>query len=210
MPISMARAFLELMSSHVNTLGSASRRQAYRVYVHLDTDGGWLSGRPRLPRHVVDKLTCDGVLQPVWHTDGHPVNVGRSRRTVPARTRRLLMDRDAGCRFPGCTSTWGLESHHLRHWRHGGPTDTANLLTLCSWHHDAHHNGQYTMRGNPDLPEQHRCGLRFTTPSGASLGYRPPPPPPPDTQTGTDPTPYPPPTGQTLHLRNIWFTRSQP
>ena len=30
--------------------GGAARRARYRVQVHLDTDGGWLTGRPRLPQ----------------------------------------------------------------------------------------------------------------------------------------------------------------
>ncbi|MGO4664009.1 DUF222 domain-containing protein, partial [Terrabacter sp. 2TAF16] len=91
--------------------GGAARRARYRVQVHLDTDGGWLTGRPRLPQTIVDGLTCDGQLTPVWETDGHPVNVGRAHRVVPHRTRVLVLDRDRGCRFPGCASTHHLEIH---------------------------------------------------------------------------------------------------
>src|SRR6478609_849593 len=146
--------------------GGAARRARYRVQVHLDTDGGWLTGRPRLPQTIVDGLTCDGQLTPVWETDGHPVNVGRAHRVVPHRTRVLVLDRDRGCRFPGCASTHHLEIHHLRHWRDGGPTDTSNLLALCTFHPDGHHRGEFTLTGDPTHPD----GLTFHTDTGLLIG----------------------------------------
>ena len=132
---------------------SINRRDAYRTYVHLDTEGAWLTGKPRLPRQITEKLTCDGILQPIWHTQGTPVNVGRAQRIVPTRTRRLVEDRDRGCRFPGCTSTH-VECHHLIPWADGGPTDTPNLAGLCPFHHDAHHNGDFTISGNAGMPRR--------------------------------------------------------
>ncbi|WP_020141892.1 HNH endonuclease signature motif containing protein [Terracoccus sp. 273MFTsu3.1] len=199
--------------------GGAARRARYRVQVHLDTDGGWLTGRPRLPQTIVNGLTCDGSLTPVWETQGHPVNVGRTQRVVPHRTRVLVLDRDRGCRFPGCGSTHHLEIHHLTHWRDGGPTDTPNLLALCPFHHDGHHRGEFTITGDPTRPD----GLTFHTDTGLLIGppQKPPtrkPSPPhlvlaPDTgQPGRSRPParlgrrYPAPTGGTLHLHLVDFT----
>ncbi|HEX7537442.1 MAG TPA: HNH endonuclease signature motif containing protein, partial [Dermatophilaceae bacterium] len=146
----------------LGSVNSINRRDAYRTYVHLDTEGGWLTGKPRLPVHISEKLTCDGILQPVWHTQGAPVNVGRAQRIVPPRTRRLVEDRDRGCRFPGCEATPYLECHHLIHWVDGGPTDTWNLACLCPFHHDGHHDGDFTITGDADDPD----GLTFTSRSG--------------------------------------------
>ena len=101
--VTWADALVLLATRSLDAAGteqSAARRARYRVQVHLDTDGGWLTGTPRLPRRVIEGLTCDGILTPVWETDGHPVNVGRSHRVVPHRTRVLVLDRDRGCRFP--------------------------------------------------------------------------------------------------------------
>ena len=122
---------------------SVSRRDSFRVYVHLDAEGGWLNGRPRLPGHLVAKLTCAGMVQPLWLRAGVPVSVGRALRIVPERTRRLVLDRDRGCRFPGCVATAHLEVHHVVHWAHGGRTDLDNLVALCPFHHDAHHAGEF-------------------------------------------------------------------
>lgn len=194
--------------------GGAARRARYRVQVHLDTDGGWLTGRPRLPQHIANQLTCDGTLTPVWETDGHPINVGRTQRVVPHRTRVLILDRDRGCRFPGCGSTRHLEIHHRIHWRDGGPTDDTNLLALCTFHHDGHHRGEFTITGDPTRPD----GLVFTTHTGLHIG---PPRPPrlnqaddPDQTEASDrrrPRPrlgrrYPAPTGGPLHLHLVDFT----
>ena len=200
--------------------GGAARRARYRVQVHLDTDGGWLTGRPRLPQHITNQLTCDGTLTPVWETDGHPVNVGRAHRVVPHRTRILVLDRDRGCRFPGCACTRHLEIHHLTHWRDGGPTDTTNLLALCTFHHDGHHRGEFTLTGDPTHPD----GLTFHTDTGLLIAPPQQPPPPPAAHPGPRPDPdepeepgrrrpparlgrrYPAPSGGTLHPHLVDFT----
>ena len=77
------------------------------------------------------RFLADGVLQPVWETEGRPVSVGRAMRILPARSRRLIEDRDRGCRFPGCTATRFVEIHHLREWADGGATDLDNQVSLC-------------------------------------------------------------------------------
>jgi HNH endonuclease len=148
-----------------------SRQKNWRIYVHLSTDGSWLSGGHMLPGHLVRKLTCDGVLQPVWETQGVPVNVGRAQRIVPDRTRRLIVDRDRGCRYPGCAVgvVPYLEVHHLDHWLDGGRTDLDRMLCLCPYHHDRHHAGEYDMSGTPTRPD----GVRFTGASGREISLAP-------------------------------------
>jgi len=200
--------------------GSA-RRARYRVQVHLDTNGGWLTAGPRLPRHVLDGLTCDGALTPVWETEGSPVNVGRTHRVVPHRTRVLVLvlDRDRGCRFPGCPTRASdyLEVHHLTHWRDGGATDLDNLACLCTFHHDAHHRGEFTITGNPTSAD----GLTIETRQGWPIGppRRLPDDSPARASLGPSPRPrrprprlgraYPAPTGGTLHLHLVDLTPSR-
>jgi hypothetical protein len=160
--VTWADALIEIATRSLCGVESINRRDAYRTYVHLDTEGAWLTGQPRLPAHLASKLTCDGILQPVWHTQGAPVNVGRAQRIVPSRTRRLVEDRDRGCRYPGCATTTHVECHHLVHWADGGSTDTANLACLCTFHHDTHHSGEFTVEGDADRAN----GLTFTTRHG--------------------------------------------
>lgn len=155
----LADGLVEVTNRSLSTVASSSRASKFRIYVHLDTDGGWIERGGRLPKHMIDRLTCDGVLQPVWESGGHPVNVGRAQRIVPRRTRRLVEARDRGCRFPGCATGGGhVEVHHIRHWRNGGQTNTRELVCLCPAHHDAHHDGEFAISGNADDVD----GLAFT------------------------------------------------
>jgi len=71
------------------------------------------------------------------------LDVGRRRRTVPARMRTALDVRDGGrCRFPGCESR-RCDAHHVRHWSRGGATKLENLVLLCRFHHRLVHEGGY-------------------------------------------------------------------
>ena len=53
----------------------------------------------------------------------------------PLERRRLSRPRDRTCRFPGCEARRFTQAHHLTFWSHGGKTELANLLLICSFHH---------------------------------------------------------------------------
>jgi hypothetical protein len=53
-----------------------------------------------VPSWLVDLLGCDGTVTPVFTDGAHPVSVGTTRRTIPDRTRRLVLFRDRKCRVP--------------------------------------------------------------------------------------------------------------
>ena len=56
-----------------------------------------------LPPDVVRGLSCDAEIIPmILGGPGGSADVGRARRTVPLRLRRLLIARDRHCRWPGC------------------------------------------------------------------------------------------------------------
>ena len=72
--------------------------------------------------------------------DGLPLDVGRSRRTIPPQLDRARQVRDNGCRYPGCTRPHGwTHAHHVTHWKDGGPTDITNIVSLCDHHHHVVH-----------------------------------------------------------------------
>lgn len=164
----LADGMAEIASRSLAAVESPSRRDHYRIMLHLNTDGtGWVEKQGALPPSLLRRVTCDGRVRPVWLTEGSPVNVGRSQRIVPERTRRLVEDRDQGCRFPGCSVQGGfVENHHITHWADGGRTDMEGLVSLCSFHHDAHHRGEFTISGTPTRPD----GLRFVDRNGALIG----------------------------------------
>ena len=152
-------ALIEVCNRSLDTVCNASRRDRYRIYLHLDTDHdagpahAWLNGGPQLPARrcaicCVATVWCD----PLWHTGGIPVNVGRAQYIVPAHTRRCILDRDRCCRHPSCNNTTHLEIHHIIEWLRGGMTDMNNLVALCGKHHHAYHRGEFTMAGNANIP----------------------------------------------------------
>ncbi|HWC20862.1 MAG TPA: HNH endonuclease [Flexivirga sp.] len=208
-----------------------SRASRYRIYLHLDTLGhGWLNKGCSLPQSLRDRVLCDGVIQPIWETEGKPINVGRAQRIVPARTRRLLEDRDRGCRFPGCLAMHHLECHHLDHWINGGRTDADRMIMLCPFHHDEHHRGAFVMVGDPSKP----AGVVFTARDGTRvrpefLPYDAPGPPgddlsptdgrhgakrpAPSRDSGSKQPPFAPyagPVNETLHLSLVRFGPKPP
>ena len=171
----LADALMEVVNRSLGAVTTPGRRDHYRVLIHMDVDGkGWLGKKGALPEALLRRVTCEGSVTPVWERDGNPVAVGRTQRIVPERTRRLVEDRDRGCRYPGCPVTGFLENHHLVHWADGGCTDPENLLSLCPFHHSEHHKGVFSITGTPVTPD----GLVFTTRRGYVIGPVKPWPPP--------------------------------
>ena len=209
----LANGLFEMANRSLRAITSGSRKEHYRVHLHLDTTGaGWLTKKGALPQHLLAEFTCDGVLIPVWETDSLPVSVGRSQRIVPLRTRRLVEDRDRGCRYPGCPVTGFLENHHIQHWSNGGATNRETVVSLCPTHHRQHHQGRYTITGNPDIPG----GLTFTNQYGQRIGGDPEASAKAAAISGIrgrnprKPIPYKGPTGENLQTRSIRFTRNPP
>ena len=172
-----ADALEEMATRSLATVTSTSRASRYRVYLHLSTDGAWINGGHAIPLRLLRRFITDGKVQPVWETEGRPVSVGRSMRILPDRTRRLIHDRDRGCRFPGCPTTRFVEIHHLNPWADGGPTDEHNQASLCTIHHDAIDRGDYTITGDPTHPDgltvTNRYGLPIRPPQPAETAPRP-------------------------------------
>ncbi|GAB3081721.1 HNH endonuclease signature motif containing protein [Pedococcus soli] len=199
-----ADALEEMATRSLAAVTSTSRSAHYRVYLHLDTTGAWVNGGHAIPLRLLGRFISDGQVQPVWETEGRPVSVGRAMRILPHRTRRLITDRDRGCRFPGCPTTGFVEVHHLQAWADGGATDTDNQISLCTTHHDGIDRGDYTITGDPTVPD----GLTVTNRYG--LPIRPPRPhetaPPPD---GDPPVPagtYQPPSGGPISWNDLALT----
>lgn len=181
-----ADALLEVVNRSLHAVDSKSRQDHYRVHINMDTDGhAWLNKKGAIPEHLMRHVTCDGKVAPVWHTDAKPVSVGRAKRIVPDRTRRLIEDRDGGCRYPGCTTTNFLENHHITHWSKGGTTDIDTLVSLCPRHHREHHQDLFSIHGDPST----MTGLTFKDPHGRPLLIQIPDTVPPPEHPPPGPTP---------------------
>ncbi|WP_420626858.1 DUF222 domain-containing protein [Candidatus Poriferisodalis sp.] len=138
-------------------------------------EAGLSDAGTELAPETVRRLACDTEIIPIiLGGPGGPADIGRARRTVPARLRRLLIARDRHCRWPGCHAPPSrCDAHHIIHWARGGPTDLDNLLLLCHTHHHHLHEHGYEPVACPDgtwtfTPE--RTGTQAATPA---LAQRP-------------------------------------
>ncbi|MBW3594937.1 MAG: HNH endonuclease, partial [Actinobacteria bacterium] len=100
---------------------------------------------------VMQRIACDARIQAIIrNARGDAVGVGTVLRTAPPGIRRILMRRDGGCRFPGCTNKCFLDAHHIVEWTKGGRTELQNLALLCRAHHRMLHKSGWSLRGDPN------------------------------------------------------------
>jgi hypothetical protein len=106
-----------------------------------------LPGQTYLTARDARLLACDAhVLPAVMGGDSKPLDVTVPAYVVPAHIRRGLVLRDRGCAFPGCAKPGSAcDSHHIRQWLRGGPTQLDNLVLLCSHHHRLIHRSEWTV-----------------------------------------------------------------
>lgn len=145
-----AEAFMRLVE--VGWDAEAARRphgQHTTVVVHVDVArrAAALHLGPLLTDAERRYLTCDATGEVWFERHGEVVGAGRASRLINRRLRRALEHRDRMCAVPGCGGTRGLHAHHIRHWEDGGPTELANLVLLCPYHHRLHHRGVITITG---------------------------------------------------------------
>jgi 5-methylcytosine-specific restriction endonuclease McrA len=93
----------------------------------------------------------------------------RATQTVPPATRRQVVLRDEGkCAVPGCRHAVYTEVHHVDRRADGGSHDAANLVSLCSVHHAAAHEGRLIIRKN-EAPDA-STPFRFERADGRPYG----------------------------------------
>jgi len=125
---------------------------------------------PAISVSTAQMVTCTAALSWMTHGDaGAILALGRRRRRPSSAIRRAARERDHGrCRYPGCASR-RTDLHHIRHWINGGPTDLANLISLCPWHHKIVHDRGYTIAARPGGAD-----FTFYRPDGTPLPSCPP------------------------------------
>ena len=133
--------------------GTVLARPACTIVIDWTTLTGEAFGRldgaftGTLHRSDVERMLCDcTVSRVVTGPDGLPLDVGRSRRTIPPQLDRARQVRDGGCRYPGCTRPHGwTQAHHVIHWKDGGRTVLINIVSLCDHHHHVVHQPGWTL-----------------------------------------------------------------
>ncbi len=101
------------------------------------------------------RMAADAALIPmVLGGASEVLDVGRARRLFSTAQRRALAERDGGCAWPGCPHPPSYtEAHHIRWWNaHGGRSDLANGILLCSNHHHRVHDDGWEISVHGHVP----------------------------------------------------------
>jgi hypothetical protein len=135
----------------------------------LSSDGAVLDDDSALGTRMLDLITCTAIISVILGTRRDktfvPLALARGKRTANHDQWRALTARDRGCIRCGKTPRY-CQAHHIHHWRHGGTTDLANLVLLCSrCHHDLHH-GHYTITMTHGIPHITTTGTRAPPQTG--------------------------------------------
>jgi hypothetical protein len=114
------------------------------------------------------RLACTaGILPVVLDGPSRKLDLGYTQRLASSAQRQALMVRDRGCVFPDCDRPfWMCDAHHLDPFPRG-PTDLANLASVCEAHHHLVHEGGWTLTPTSD------GSWRARSPSGV-VKIRPP------------------------------------
>ena len=82
-----------------------------------------------------------GIIPAVLAGDSEVLDLGRRVRLFTPAQRLALLERDGGCAKCHAPPEH-CEAHHMTWWEHGGTTDLANGVMLCTrCHHDIHNQG---------------------------------------------------------------------
>ena len=140
-----------------------------QAVIHVTDDRAQTEEGVHVSAETSQRLTCDCEATEVRTGSRDVVSVGRRRRTVPKRMRRVLELRDGGrCRFPGC-AVRHCDAHHVQHWAHGGETRLDNLVLLCRFHHRRVHEGGFGVHVAGGSGGTSGAIVRFWRPDGTEI-----------------------------------------
>ena len=102
---------------------------------------------------LIRRIGCDARARFVIDDHGASIDLGRTSRDPSRPLRRYVLQRDQyQCRVPGCHHK-AEHVHHIRAWTDGGPTDRANLVGVCRYHHRLLHHDGFWLSGDPERPD---------------------------------------------------------
>ena len=132
--------------------GDGVRRSPTTLIVHLSDDAPpMLEGAGPISVETAERLTCDARRLTI-KLHGRDLVHSRVGRCASYPQHRALRKRSEHCQYPGCTATRELEAHHVIAVEHGGATEFANLILLCSRHHKLLHDFGIRTSGTADQP----------------------------------------------------------
>jgi hypothetical protein len=146
--VSMAKFTL---AHHDSPAGTKRRRPRVHVTIPYETLVE-RSGQAQLADYYLTpdaarRLACDaGIHRMITLSGSAVIDYGQQTRAVSDNLWSVLVQRDGGCRFPGCEIPPEMcDAHHAEHWADGGDTCQDNLALLCWFHHHVMHEQHWSL-----------------------------------------------------------------
>ncbi len=112
-----------------------------------DSKGCELEGVGVIHPDIARRLLCDCTLEfNVYSKDGKALGIGAAGHDPPRWLRRIVLRRDKGCMYPGCSMTHFVQVNHIEFETDENPTDYNKLITLCHFHHKLVHEYGWRVR----------------------------------------------------------------
>lgn len=115
-----------------------------------DADGLSADG-VNIPADVLRRLATNADIELLIKSGEQILYLGRSVRLGTDAQFHALLERDGGCRFPGCCApAAACEIDHFDQWNLNGNTDLDRLGLWCPSHHMFRHRSDVTLTGTWD------------------------------------------------------------
>jgi hypothetical protein len=180
-------------AGNVASFADAVQRADTQLIIHWNAATGSINfeNGPPVDHPRLQAILCDAQID-IQHCDenGLPTGLITTQHHATWRQERYLAFRDGVCRMPECEGIGKTHSHHMFEDRADLVTDVRSMISLCYRDHQQHHDGVFTISGDPEgtIQFNYRDGTALSsTARPTPIGIRKPKPQPfskhqPDTQ----------------------------
>jgi Domain of unknown function (DUF222) len=137
----------------VASFADAVQRADTRLIIHWNAASGGINfeNGPPVDHPRLQAILCDAQID-IQHCDenGLPTGLVTAQHHATWRQERYLAFRDGVCRMPECEGIGKTHSHHMFEDRAERVTDVRSMISLCYRDHQQHHDGVFTITGDPE------------------------------------------------------------
>jgi Domain of unknown function (DUF222) len=138
---------------HAASFADVVQRADTRLIIHWNAASGGINfeNGPPVDHPRLQAILCDAQID-IQHCDenGLPTGLVTTQHHATWRQERYLAFRDGVCRMPECEGIGKTHSHHMFEDRADRVTDVRSMISLCYRDHQQHHDGVFTITGDPE------------------------------------------------------------